>query len=66
MKRSMILVAVLMISSIVSAQEKEKDQHANGERRMGRLKSELSLTEMQYASISGINKNYAERCCKDL
>jgi Spy/CpxP family protein refolding chaperone len=58
MKRSMIVLGALMISSVIFAQTKDKHRHG-GEAGLEKFKKELSLNDVQYASIKGINKKYA-------
>jgi hypothetical protein len=62
MRRSMIVLsALMMISSVMFAQQKNKAAHGA---RLEKMKSELSLNDTQYASIKGINKKYAEQISK--
>lgn len=63
MKRSMMVIGALMISSVIFAQTKDK-RHHDGEARLEKFKSELSLNDTQYSSIKGINKKYAEQFSK--
>jgi Spy/CpxP family protein refolding chaperone len=61
MKRTMIVLgALMMLSSLIFAQKKERP-HGQREGHLERLKTELSLSDAQYASIKGINKKYAEQ-----
>lgn len=61
MKRTMIVLsALMMLSSLIFAQKKER-HHGQREGHLEKLKTELSLTDAQYASIKGINKKYAEQ-----
>lgn len=59
MKRYLMLSVAIMTSSLVFA------QHRGGEKRREdmseKMKTELSLTEAQYASVKGINEKYHDR-----
>ena len=61
MKKTMIvLIALMMLSSIIFAQKKDRHR-GQREGHLEKLKTELSLSDTQYASIKGINKKYAEQ-----
>ena len=59
MKKYLMLSVAIMTSSIMFA------QHRGGEKRREemseKMKTELSLTETQYATVQGINEKYRER-----
>lgn len=59
MKKSIILLAALMISSIIYAQPKAKHPQRDGS--LEKIKNELGLDDVQYASIKGINKKYGQQ-----
>ena len=61
MKKSFMLVVVMMISTIIFAQHKANDHKKQDGGQADKLKTELSLTDAQYASIKGIDKKYADK-----
>jgi hypothetical protein len=60
MKKSLMLGAVMMISTIVFAQHKPGKSH-DGEGQAEKMKTELSLSDAQYTSIKSINKKYKDK-----
>ncbi len=59
MKRSIMLIGALVISSAIFAQK--RDKHPGAAAPMEKLRTELSLDDQQFATIKGINKKYAEQ-----
>ena len=55
-----VLSALMMLSSVIFAQKKDRHR-GQREGHLEKLKTELSLSDAQYASIKGINKKYAEQ-----
>ena len=60
MKKNVMLVVALLISSIAFAQMKQSG-HRNGGGQAEKMKEVLSLSDEQYASVKSVNEKYAER-----
>ena len=61
MKRSLILAMLMMVSILTFAQKERKSPVERAAKQTDRMKSELSLSDQQYASIKGINEQYATK-----
>jgi hypothetical protein len=59
MKKSLMMVAAMMISSFIFAQH-NPDKH-KGEHSVDNMKTVLSLDDNQYATVQGIQKKYGSR-----
>jgi Spy/CpxP family protein refolding chaperone len=58
MKKNMLLLGLMLVSTIIFAQRKV-DPMERAARQTEKLKKELSLDEVQYKAISAINEDYA-------
>jgi periplasmic protein CpxP/Spy len=61
MKKGLMLIMVMMISSVMFAQHRGHDPLVRADRNSEALKSVLSLNDAQYATIKDINRKYAEK-----
>jgi Phage integrase, N-terminal len=60
MKKNVMLVALMMVSTIIFAQHPHGDPKAMADKRADRMKKELSLNDDQYGRVKGINEKFAE------
>lgn len=58
MKKNVLLMAMMMVSSIIFAQ-KNADRSAMAEKQAGKMKTDLSLTEEQFTRIKEINEKFS-------
>lgn len=58
-KKSLMFSALMMVTTIIFAQNLVKDPNEFAVRQTERMKTVLSLDDKQYASIKGINEKYA-------
>jgi hypothetical protein len=61
MKKSIMLGVWIMAATLLVAQPHPKNLHRNADKQVEKMKTELSLNEVQYASIKNITKKYADR-----
>ncbi|HEY9049867.1 MAG TPA: hypothetical protein VIN08_28405 [Ohtaekwangia sp.] len=61
MKKSIVLVVVMMVSTIIFAQRNGKPHHKHNGDELEKMKTELSLNDKQYATIKGIGDKYSEK-----
>lgn len=61
MRKSIMLIAAMMMSTVIFAQHPGKDSIRHRMHRGEQMKTVLSLNDTQYATIKGINKKYAAR-----
>lgn len=59
MKKSVMLIMGLMISTVIFAQHRSKDPHAVAAKQTEQMKNVLELNDTQYAAVKGINDEYA-------
>lgn len=60
MKKSVVFLGLMMISSVIFAQRKF-DPQAMAARQTEKMKTELALTDDQYTSVKSINETYANK-----
>jgi hypothetical protein len=60
MKTSVVFLGLMMASSVIFAQRKF-DPQAMAARQTEKMKTELTLTDEQYATVKSINEAYAEK-----
>ncbi len=61
MKKSIMMIGLMLLGSMVFAQHKEHNQKERATKQSEKLKSELSLNDDQYATIEGIQEKYASK-----
>ena len=60
MKKNVMFLGLMMVSTIILAQGQKRDSHATG-RQSDYLKKELSLSDDQVAKVKAIRMKFAER-----
>ncbi len=62
MKKNVMLVALMLVSTIIFAQEKTQHGHKKGhEHRAEKMKKSLLLTDDQYTKVKSINQNFKKQ-----
>ncbi|MEJ0055228.1 MAG: hypothetical protein WDN75_05975 [Bacteroidota bacterium] len=64
MKKNMMLAGLMMVSTIIFAQHHKRDASGMAAKRSEKMKTELSLTDDQYAKVKAINEKYAASYAK--
>jgi len=59
MKTRIVVVAMMMVSTLMFAQSRHGNQQDRQEKRLEKMKSELSLTDDQYGKIKAIASEFA-------
>lgn len=60
MKKSVVFLGLMMVSSVIFAQRKI-DPQAAAARQTEKMKTELALDDTQYASVKSINEDFAKK-----
>jgi len=58
MKRSMMLVGLMMVSTVIFSQKYKPDPVAVTTKRSDKMKAELTLNDDQYAKVKAINEKF--------
>jgi hypothetical protein len=61
MKKSIMLGVWMMAATLLVAQHHSKSPERNAEKQAEKMKTELSLNDVQYASIKNITEKYADK-----
>src|SRR5450755_3373736 len=61
MKKHVMLMALMMMSTMIFAQRHKPDPKAMADKRTDKMKTELSLNDDQYSKVKTINENFALR-----
>ena len=61
MKKNVMFLGMMMMSTIIFAQRQQGDPNAMATRRSERMKKELSLSDDQYTKVKTVNMKFAER-----
>ena len=60
MKKSVVFLGLMMVSSVIFAQRRV-DPQAAAARQTEKMKTELALDDTQYASVKSINEDFAKK-----
>jgi hypothetical protein len=61
MKKGLMMIMLVMISAITFAQSHRGGQRRHGDGQIEKMKTDLELSDTQYATIKEINKKYAAK-----
>ena len=61
MKKNVMFLGLMIMSTIIFAQGQKRDSHARGAQRSDYLKKELSLNDDQVTKVKAIKTKFAER-----